>query len=192
MVNNVENVCVFNKTRQSFLGLSVRVADTHLSRLVGLVGKRTLRSEEGLWLIPSQGIHTIGVLFPIDVVYLDEGHHVIHLIENFGTFRIAPVRLQSSSVLELRIRTIYTSETEVGDELLICPVADMEIHWKAQQAREREMANAVANTKQPAVAGDKGAGWQQDQPPDQQSVLTWQSDSKAPHVHTVRSNLGGR
>ena len=191
MANKLENVCVFNKTRQSFLGLSVRVADTHLSRLVGLVGKRTLRSEEGLWLIPSQGIHTVGVLFPIDVVYLDEYHRVIHLIENFGTFRISPVRMQSASVLELRVRTIYTSETEVGDDLLICPVADMEIHWKAQQAREREMANAVASTKQPPVPAGDAAGRQQEQPPGEQSDLAWQSDSKAQNVHTVRSILGG-
>ncbi|MBI3696460.1 MAG: DUF192 domain-containing protein [Acidobacteria bacterium] len=132
----MERVCVFNKSRQSFLSLGVKVADTHLSRLIGLLGRRALKSDEGLWVVPSQGIHTIGVLFPLDVIYLDEDHRVIHLIESLGTFRIAPVRMQCASVLELRSRTIYTSQTQVGDELLICPVSEMEVHWKARQTSE--------------------------------------------------------
>ena len=131
----MEKVCVFNKTRQSFLSLGVTVADSHLSRLVGLLGRRKLRSDEGLWVIPSQGIHTIGLLFPLDVVYLNEQNQVIHLIESLGTFRIAPVRAQCCSVLELPTRTIYTSQTQIGDELLICSADEMEIHRRAQRLR---------------------------------------------------------
>lgn len=127
---------VFNQTRQSFLSLGVALADTHFGRLRGLLGKRKLRSDEGLWVVPSQGIHTIGMLFPIDVVYLDDHQTVIHLTEHLGPFRITPVRMNCQSVLELPARTIYTSQTQVGDELLICSPEEMEIHWKAQQARK--------------------------------------------------------
>jgi hypothetical protein len=61
---------------------------------------------------------------------------VIHLIENLGTFRIAAVRAQCHSVLELPVRAIYTSQTQIGDELLICTAVEMEIHWKAEQNRK--------------------------------------------------------
>ena len=61
--------------RPPFVGVSV--ADTHFARLRGLLGRRRLRSDEGLWVVPCQGVHTIGVLFPIDVVYLDEALRVI-------------------------------------------------------------------------------------------------------------------
>ncbi len=142
--NHVEKVCVFNKTRQAFLSLGVTVADGHLSRLLGLLGKRKLRSDEGLWMIPSAGIHTIGVLFPIDVIYLNEQAQVIHLIENLGPCRIAPVRAQCHSVLELPVRTIYTSQTHVGDELLICSAQEMEIHWRAQQVRKEPQRHEAA------------------------------------------------
>ncbi len=131
-----KKVCVFNQTRQSFLGLDVAVADTHLSRLIGLLGSKKLRPDGGLWVVPSYGIHTIGVLFPIDVVYLDSEHRVIHVIEHLGPFRIAPMRMHAVSVLELPLRTIYESQTEVGDELLICSPLDMEVHWRALQARK--------------------------------------------------------
>ena len=142
----METVCVYNQTKQSFLSLGVTVADGHLSRLIGLLGKRKLASDQGLWVVPSQGIHTIGLLFPIDVIYLNERSEVIHVIESLGTFRIAPVRSQCCSVLELPTRTIYTSQTEVGDELLICSAVEMEMHRRAQQFRKAPQSAAVVRS----------------------------------------------
>jgi uncharacterized membrane protein (UPF0127 family) len=115
-----EHLCVFNRARETFLSLSVTRADAHFTRLRGLLGRVKLRSDEGLWTIPSQGIHTICMLFPIDLIYLDADNRVIHLIESLGTFRIAPIRMESASVLQLRTRTIFSSNTQIGDELLIC------------------------------------------------------------------------
>ena len=84
-------------------------------------------------MIPSQGVHTIGVLFAIDLIYLDSERRVIHLIESFGTFRIGPIRANCSSVLELPTRTIYSSQTQVGDELLVCSPAEMEKYLEENQ-----------------------------------------------------------
>jgi uncharacterized membrane protein (UPF0127 family) len=128
-----ETFCVFNRTRESFLSLSVTRADTHFARLKGLLGRVKLRSDEGLWTVPSQGIHTICMLFPIDLLYLDSENRVVHLIENLGTFRITPIRRDSESVLQLRTRTIYSSNTQVGDELLICSPEEIESYCKQKQ-----------------------------------------------------------
>lgn len=121
---------MFNKTRESFLSLNVSAADTHFARLRGLVGRFRLRSDEGIWVIPSQGVHSIGVLFSIDLIYLDADYRVVELVESFGTFRIGPIRTNCSSVLELATRTIYSSQTQVGDRLLICSTEEMEAYLK--------------------------------------------------------------
>jgi uncharacterized membrane protein (UPF0127 family) len=118
--------CVYNQTRECFLSLGVTAADTPFSRLKGLIGKLSVRSDEGIWVVPSSGIHTMGVLVPLDLIYLNEKHEVIHLVEHFPTFRIAPLRAQSESVLELAAHTIYSSQTQVGDQLLICVAEEME------------------------------------------------------------------
>lgn len=131
--NSHGGYCVFNKTRESFLSLNVGAADTHLARLRGLVGHFRLRSDEGIWVTPSQGVHTIGVLFAVDLIYLDTDHRVIHLLESFGSFRIGPIRRDCSSVLELAPRTIYSSQTQVGDELLICSPGEMEEYLKRKE-----------------------------------------------------------
>jgi uncharacterized membrane protein (UPF0127 family) len=135
--------CVFNKTQESFLSLNVTLTDTHATRLKGLVGKLRLKGDEGIWVVPSQGVHTIGVLFAVDLIYLDDDNRVIHLEESFGTFRIGPVRTNCASVLELPTRTIYASHTRVGDQLLICPPEVMEatlddshtLRWRAASAK---------------------------------------------------------
>ena len=138
--NSERRYCVFNKTRESFLSLSVGAADSHLARLKGLVGKFRLKSDEGIWVTPSQGVHTIGVLFAIDLIYLDSERRVIHLIESFGTFRIGPIRTNCASVLELPTRTIYSSQTQVGDELLICSPEEMETFLKENETKTESKA----------------------------------------------------
>ena len=137
----VRKYCVFNKTRESFLALKVTPADTHFARLKGLLGVR-LKSDEGIWMTPSQGVHTIGVRFAIDLVYLDSNHRVIETIESFGTFRIAPLRMKCASVLELPTRTIYSSQTQVGDELLICSPEDIEQQLKTNDLHQDDPITA--------------------------------------------------
>ena len=126
--------CVFNKTEESFLGLNIFRADTSLARLRGLLGRNALKSGDGMWLAPSQGVHTIGVLFPVDVVYLDSDDRVIQLVEHLGPFRIGPLRLKSATVLELPPHTIYGSQTRVGDQLVICRAEEMKIYLRNASA----------------------------------------------------------
>src|SRR5580658_8042196 len=122
-------LCVYNRTRESFLGLRVAPADTFLARLKGLLGRIRLKPDDGIWLIPSRGIHTFGMLFAIDLIYLDAANRVIHLVEHLGPFRISPIRIKCASILELGSRAIYASNTQIGDELIICTPEEIESHF---------------------------------------------------------------
>jgi uncharacterized membrane protein (UPF0127 family) len=124
-------LCVYNQTRECFLGLRVTAADTSFTRLKGMIGRLHLRSDEGIWVVPSSGVHTLGVLFPLDLIYLDDAQEVIELIEYFPRFRIAPIRIRAASVLELPQHSIYSSQTQKGDRLLICTPEQMETHLRA-------------------------------------------------------------
>ena len=128
-----EKYYVYNPQRQTFLHLGVGVANTSWRRLRGLLGRLSLRNDEGLWVIPSKSIHTVGLFFPIDVVYLDESYRVVHLIESLSPFRIAPIRIRCASVLELPTRSIYNSNTQIGDQLKILTSEQMQPYWAAQR-----------------------------------------------------------
>lgn len=118
--------CVYNQTQECFLSFGVLAADTTFARLKGLIGRLRLRFDEGLWVVPSRGVHTWGVLFPLDLIYLNEKQEVIYLKEHFPRFRIGPLRIQAASVLELPTHTIYSSQTRLGDRLLICEAEEMQ------------------------------------------------------------------
>jgi len=112
---------VFNRTRRTILADRLDIADSHWSRFRGLMGAdpATFRAGQGLWIVPSRGVHTLAMRFPIDVLYLDRARSVVHLESNLKPWRIAPLRLEASSVLELPENTIRTSGTRVGDQIEI-------------------------------------------------------------------------
>ena len=130
-----QKYCIYNQTRECFLSLSITAAATPFARLRGLIGRLNLKSDEGIWVVPSSGVHTIGVLVPLDLIYLDDKHRVTHLVEHFPTFRIAPLRTQANSVLELAAHTIYSTQTQVGDQLLICVAEEME-QWLSRTSQQ--------------------------------------------------------
>jgi uncharacterized membrane protein (UPF0127 family) len=118
--------CVYNQTRECFLSLGVTRADSIFMRLKGLIGRMSMKSDEGLWVVPSSGVHTWGVLFPLDLIYLDEQYRVVCVTEHFPRFRVGPLRLHAASVLELPTHTIYSSQTQQGDQFVICMADEIE------------------------------------------------------------------
>lgn len=137
---NRKRVYVYNKTRETFVATNASVADTYLGRLVGLLGRtgRWARPGQGLWIVPSYGVHTIGMLFSIDIVFLDRSNHVVHIEEHVRPFRISKVILKADSVLELPPHTIFRTRTHVGDLLEIGPLPTPAKSRSVSEARSPE------------------------------------------------------
>lgn len=110
-----------NRTRQTYLATQLAVADGHWSRLRGLIGTAPAQFGEGkgLWIVPCRGVHTLGMSFPIDVVYLSSEQTVVHLENNLQPWRFAPIRMQAASVLELPGNTLQATGTSIGDQVEI-------------------------------------------------------------------------
>lgn len=111
----------FNRTRRLYLARELCIAGTHWSRFCGLMGKTAakFRAGQGLWIVPSRGVHTLAMRFPIDVVYLDKNKIVLYMKENLKPWRVAPINLQTTSVLELPASVLGATGTAVGDEIEI-------------------------------------------------------------------------
>jgi uncharacterized protein len=111
----------FNRTRQTQLASALAIADTHWTRLRGLLGLRSsdFRNGFGLWIVPCRGVHTLGMGFPIDVLYLDRAMTVIRIQAGMKPWRVAPVMMLAASVLELPSHTTAETGTVVGDRIEI-------------------------------------------------------------------------
>jgi uncharacterized protein len=112
-------VSVTNQTKQTSLASQVAVADSVLTRLIGLLGRTSLRPDTGIWIAPSNAIHTFGMLFRFDVVLIDKTHKVVGLRERIPPFWMTWPNLRAESVLELPAGAIAKSRTELGDQLQI-------------------------------------------------------------------------
>ena len=112
-------VFIYNQTKETFLAFRVRVGDTFLTRMVGLLGKKSLGQDGGLWIVPANAVHTIGMMFTFDLVLIDANFRVVGVRELLRPFKITRPNFKAESVLELPAHTIFRSRTQVGDQLVI-------------------------------------------------------------------------
>jgi hypothetical protein len=107
----------FNADTKTILASKMRIADTHRKRLVGLIGTppEKFQGGAGLWIVPSHGVHTFLMRFPIDVIYLTPERRVHHIEENVRPWRVTPVLTEAATVLELPAHTVFNTGTRVGD-----------------------------------------------------------------------------
>lgn len=106
-----------NVTRQKTVATRVTLAKNFLGRLKGLLGRSGLDSGEGLWIYPSQAIHTFGMRFPIDVIFLDAQQRVVKTAAGVAPFQICLGGKNAESALELPVGTIERSCTQPGDQI---------------------------------------------------------------------------
>jgi hypothetical protein len=96
------------------------VADYGAKRRKGLLGRETLSAGEGLWIVPCESVHTFGMRFPIDLVYLDRDKRVKKIRSDVPPWRMS-VCLSAHSILELASGSIRRTGTKPGDMLEFSP-----------------------------------------------------------------------
>lgn len=95
----------------------IGVADTRATRAVGLLSRDGLEPGEGLWIVPSRGVHTCWMRFAIDMIALDDRGVIIDRVANLKPWRIRLPRRGTAGVLELRAGTLDQSSTRVGHRI---------------------------------------------------------------------------
>lgn len=105
----------WNRTRSALLMDRGEVAATAWSRFRGLLGHAPLEPGEGLVLRGEKAIHTLGMSFPIDVLFLDRTGRVVHLLHSIKPMRLSHFVLNAADVLELPPGTLERTETTLGD-----------------------------------------------------------------------------
>jgi hypothetical protein len=123
--------CVYNQTSECFLSLGVTHADSLLERFKGLLAGRMPRYDEGKWVVQPRGMHFFRLLASRDLVFLDDRHCVVGAIESFPPTRLASIDPKVASVLDLPLHTIDSSQTQQGNQLVICPAEELEFRLRS-------------------------------------------------------------
>jgi uncharacterized membrane protein (UPF0127 family) len=93
---------------------------TFWRRARGLIGRKRLQSHEAWWFERCNSIHMFGMLFSIDVVFLDASGTILKLKERLPPFGFA-VCLRASSVLEIAAGAIRGKAIATGQRLEFGP-----------------------------------------------------------------------
>ena len=93
------------------------LAGTALTRMRGLLGRRTLPSGEGIPLKPASSVHMAFMRFAIDAVFLDRDLRVLKVAADLRPWRAAAAR-GAKSVLEIPAGEAARRGLSVGDRLI--------------------------------------------------------------------------
>jgi len=106
-----------NRTKNIVIAERAEIAATFFSRLRGLLGREILREGEALVIEPCNSIHTIGMKFSIDALFLDRESRVVGLRQDVRPNRFTRVFRKAKRVVELPVSTIENSRTSIGDRI---------------------------------------------------------------------------
>lgn len=111
---------VRNLSRNTVVASRVMVPRTSAERRRGLLRHAALGPDEGLWIVPCEAIHTFGMRFAIDVLFLSSKKAVLRTAARVPAGRIR-FCIRAESVLELAEGAIAGSGTSTGDLLEFIP-----------------------------------------------------------------------
>ncbi|MDA1313540.1 MAG: DUF192 domain-containing protein [Acidobacteria bacterium] len=112
----MEKICLINCSKQTVLGEAIELAQTSGERNKGLLGRRGLEPGGGLWIIPTEAIHTFWMKFAIDLVFLDRKRRVTKVVPRLKPFRLAG-SWRAHSVVELPAGVAELTGTVAGDQI---------------------------------------------------------------------------
>ena len=102
-----------------FIAHEVRVAYSLAARLLALSRERSLPTRAGLLLSPARGIHTLGMRFAVDVVFLSRQMRVLGLAPRVQPWRIVLAPRGTARVLELAAGQIAATGLQAGTFIVV-------------------------------------------------------------------------
>lgn len=105
----------YNGNNGKELADNVVLADSAYKRLKGLLGRSCLEKGEALLIRPCMSIHTVGMRFPIDVLFLDFKGVVVGKYEAMAPYRFTGIFFKAKSVLELPAGKLSQTNTNLKD-----------------------------------------------------------------------------
>jgi len=121
---------LMNDRTRSAVALEVDVAATRATRRRGLLGRESLGATEGLLLTPCKAVHTVGMRFPIDVIFIDRDGRAVRIVPALAPWRIA-MSARAKAVIELAAGTAAAADIRIGDMLYLAPAPPPRQHTAA-------------------------------------------------------------
>ena len=115
-----------------------------LPRLIGLLGTFHPDDRRAMYIHPCNGVHTFGMKYPLDIVFLDAAGKVVKLARGLVPNRITGFVPGAAGVLEFPAGVLKDGEVRVGDTLTVRVDETNPVGWKALGALLHWPINVLA------------------------------------------------
>jgi uncharacterized protein len=95
----------------------VESAVTIRTRMRGLLGRSSLDRDKAMWISPCSCVHTFGMRFNLDLVFLDKSQMVLRIVRNVPSNRIISGGWSARSVLEFQNGWFLWDKLREGDRV---------------------------------------------------------------------------
>lgn len=96
-----------------------KVACTFWQRFRGLLGRSDYSCGEALLIKPCSSVHTVGMKFAIDVLFVSAKNEIVHIIEAMPAYRFSPWVRDAAYVVELPAGRVACCGIKTGHSLSI-------------------------------------------------------------------------
>ena len=100
--------------------VAAKVAQSFISRLVGLLPCSAMATDEALIIQPCNSVHTLGMRMAIAVIFVNRDGAVLKILRRLNRGQFARCR-GAHAVIETSADNVYLSRLSVGDKLLWSP-----------------------------------------------------------------------
>ena len=111
-------LALMNERTRQFVASAVEVAATRATRNRGLLGRDRLDEASAMILAPCGAVHTVGMRFAIDVVFVDRQGFAVKVVRNLKPWRMA-MAARARAVIEMPAGSLRWGQVLIGDRLFL-------------------------------------------------------------------------
>lgn len=110
---------LMDKHSNRVVAQEVRIAKNFLARMRGLLGTDRIGQDTAFLIPKCQGVHTYGMRYAIDVIYLDHSNKILEIREALDPNQRGPVIWSARAVIEMEAGTATRQGLQVGQTLIV-------------------------------------------------------------------------
>ncbi len=110
-----------NITRHTMLGDTLLTLTSDFLRTLRYINNNGIPNGCVLWISPCNGIYTVGMKKPVDIIFIDKDRKIIKMLRNFPPDCFADSTLGAIGALELPPNTLAETDSRTGDTIELNP-----------------------------------------------------------------------
>lgn len=112
-------ITITNNRTGNCLGRNIAVAASFRQRFIGLLGRSSLKEEEGLLIEKCNQVHMLFMRFEIGIIFLSPDLKIVGIRKSLKPWQISSRIAEAAQVLELPVGVIESTNCQVGDKLVV-------------------------------------------------------------------------